>query len=86
MLTGWQLLFSENAPDAIIKSGGTFARPKKMKDAWVTLWEKEAETSQDLQLLIRTSNASGEFKEGPWLSTCRECYSTSEFDWTAMFT
>ena len=69
VLTGWRLLFNEDAPNIVIsKSGGLFSQPERMKCAWVTVWEREAETGKDLQLLIRKPSANGASGDNTWLS------------------
>lgn len=73
VLTGWRLLFSEDAPVVSLKSIRRLSTQKKMKEALVTVWEREAETGKILQLLVRTTSTSENPREPPWLSACREC-------------
>ncbi len=78
VLTGWRLLFSEDVPSVILRSGGHFPNQRKMGRALVTVWEREAETGIYLQLLVRAPSTSGESRDTIWLSASRECYSHFE--------
>ena len=81
VVTGWRLLFSEDAPSVLLKSIGHFPKTqKKIKGALVTVWEREGERGRDLQLLVRTSSTVEESKEFKWLSASRECPFHLEFD------
>ena len=80
MLTGWRLLFSEDAPSVILRSGRHFPKQRKMGRALVTVWEREVETGIYLQLLVRAPSTSGESRDTTWLSAPRECYSHFELD------
>lgn len=64
MISGWRLLFIEDAPNVVLKSGGRglVTQSRKMKDAQVTLWERETETGINLHLLVRTAGASGKIQ------------------------
>lgn len=68
VLTGWRLRISEDAPVVSFKNIGRLTTQKKMKGALVTVWERDAKTGKDFQLLIRTSSTSGESKDILWLS------------------
>jgi len=79
-LTGWQLLFSENASSVVLKGRGHFASQKKIEGALVTVWERENERGKDVQLLVRASSTSGEPKSTTWLSASREWHSRLGFN------
>ena len=80
VLTGWRLLFSEDAPSVILRSGGRFLNQRKMGQALVTVWEREAETGMYLQLLVRAPSTSGESRDTAWLSASCKCYSHFDLD------
>lgn len=80
VLTGWRLRISEDAPVVSFKNIGHSITQKKMKGALVTVWERDAKTGKDFQLLIRTSSTSGESKDILWLSASREFHSHAEFN------
>ena len=44
VLTGWRLLFSEDAPSVLL---GHFPTQKKLKGALVNVWERGAERGKD---------------------------------------
>ena len=80
VVTGWRLLFSEDAPSVLFKGIGHFPTQKKMKGALVTVWEREAARGKDLQLLVRDSSTFEEPKDLKWLSASRECHFYLEFN------
>ena len=70
-LSGWRLLFDENTLYVSLKSG---LRPKKMEAALVTIWQRGAGTSRDLQLLIRAASSSKDPEDTTWLSASRKSH------------
>ena len=71
-LTGWELLFCEDASNVVVKGRTRFATPNKVKGALVMVWERENGSGRDIQLLVRASDASKEPKSTKWLSTSCE--------------
>ena len=80
VLTGWRIVFSEDAPNVLLKSEGRLSTQKKIKGALVTVWEREGERGKDLQLLVRDSSTLEKPKEMKWLSASRECHFHLEFN------
>ena len=80
VVTGWRIVFSEDAPSVLLKSIGHLSRQKEIKGALVTVWEREGERGKDLQLLVRDSSTLEEPKEMKWLSASRECHFHLEFN------
>ena len=78
-LTGWKLLFSEDASSVVIKGRARLSSSNKIKGALVTVWERENESGRDIQLLVRASDASREPESMTWLSTSCEWQPHLEF-------
>lgn len=68
-LTGWWLVFGEEALSVITKGARRLSQWKKMGKAFVTVWKKESEIGTELHLLIRASMTDEERIDNPWLST-----------------
>ena len=79
-LSGWRLLFDENASYVSLGSG---LRTKKMEAALVTIWQRGAGTSRDVQLLIRAASSSKEPEDTTWLSASRKSHYHFELDHTS---
>ena len=76
-LTGWKLLFQEDALSVVIK--GQPRLSSKLKGALVTVWERKNESGRDVHLLVRASDARKESEDTTWLSTSCEWQPHVEF-------
>ena len=77
-LTGWERLFSEDVSNVVVKGRARFPhkiKGAKIKGALVMIWKREYESGNDIQLLVRASDTSGEPKSTTWLSTSCEWHS-----------
>lgn len=75
VLTGWQLLFCEDASAVILKEvrrsiSTIIGRRIELGEALVMVWKAEAETEQGVQLLVRALSATAE--RWLWLSVSRK--------------
>lgn len=71
-LSGWQLLFREDAPTVTLKGVQRFSSAKKINEALVMVWRRQAKTGVELQLLVRSLSTGAEKNSNPWLSVSRE--------------
>ena len=71
-LTGWERLFSEDASSVVVKGRARLSHKINIKGALVMIWKREYESGSEIQLLVRSSDVSGESKNTTWLSTSRE--------------
>lgn len=77
-LTGWELLFREDASSVVVKGRERFSLNRIIRGALVTVWKRENESGRDIQLLVRASDGK-ESESTTWLSTSREWYPRSDF-------
>ena len=75
-LTGWKLLFAEDASSVVVKGRARLAA--KIKGALVTVWESETKSGRDVHLLVRASDAHKKGESTTWLSTSRKSHPRSE--------
>jgi len=67
ILTGWRLMFCEEAPIVSLNSGNA-RRQRKMEKALVMVLARETAINEDVQLLVRASSG----KADAWLSASRK--------------
>ena len=69
-LTGWNLVFAEDASSVVVKARARL--PAKIKRALVTVWEKGSKSGRDVHLLVRASDARERSESTTWLGTSRK--------------